>query len=238
MHPVLDPQFDPIWQAMEGFQIADLRMSKTLSFSIAQDQPSTIYGHMAVSNNQGPQDVLQIVGLLFQGPSQKGLLIYRNSPLSISTEASRISTGWGSCVGSCCQALLNLDVLLRHLYQDHTLGVDPVDSAHTPKVGTWMKDDLLWFSFLPWFGVKGRSCSNFVPSTDTSWFFTKTTRCTSHQSLVLIASFCSKVSASAILGLNTCQYHFKVYLRYMIIQPSYIITCTEPSYLFLMRLSQ
>ena len=30
-----------------------------------------------------------------------------------------------------------------------------------------MEDDLCWFSFLLWFGVGGRSCSNFLASTVT-----------------------------------------------------------------------
>ena len=38
------------------------------------------------------------------------------------------------------------------------------------KVGTWMKDDLCWFSFFLWFGIGGRSCYNLMAHTirDTS----------------------------------------------------------------------
>ena len=52
--------------------------------------------------------------------------------------------------------------------KDINLGPDSrwsIACSRLQRVGTWMYDELWWLSFCLWFGIGGRSCSNFLAST-------------------------------------------------------------------------
>ena len=68
-------------------------------------------------------------------------------------------------LGSLASPVINPTNYPWLLFSSKGIWVATAFTVHSRKVGTWIQNDSCWYSFFLWFGVRGRSCSNFPAST-------------------------------------------------------------------------